>query len=583
MMERWKRVCLKSLDEMQFVGEGTFGTIYRSRHKEWKIDVAVKKINCIFQDVSQAMEDLISEAKKMDVASQSPYVIRLYGMLKDDTCRGIVMEFMERGSLDSLLENAKPIPWALKFRILHEVALGMNWLHSLSPPLLHLDLKASNVLLNPDLHVKISDFGLSQFIRNNSMSGACSEEVGGTLEYMPPEAFGSEYKPSKSTDVYSFAILCSTVLTEDGPYHVANSDLIRIRVVLGDRPSLKSLEELSSVRCLNEAIPFIERCWHQNILERPPFSECCGQWETIFLAHKADIINAVRQVQDKMMATGAEYAPSESTGTEFSSNMSEMASTFKTLNITCEASVKQMAAPPTYNPINAKKCESQFVSTSHPDSSASHQTRPKDYAHDINHTAPKADYPSHHSHHQAPGSYPSSKPAGINPPVYRPASTIIINEACGVQIGNNNVMTVTGTIQNRGSSSRPWSSHTVYGVPGGTWQSQTSYPRPRGERLHQNSFTTSNGAWPFQPFPSTPWPMQPSRHTSNVARPFQRPYRQDSSYGRKNTQPTTASGVQPRTTSPHDSKQRSSQTTDQYHTEKGVKQNTYVNPPKPSQ
>lgn len=69
--------------------------------------------------------------------------------------KGIVMEFMERGSLQSLLNKPliSPLPWPLPLRLAHEVALGMNFLHS--KDLLHKDLKPSNVLLDENLNAKV--------------------------------------------------------------------------------------------------------------------------------------------------------------------------------------------------------------------------------------------------------------------------------------------------------------------------------------------------------------------------------------------------------------------------------------------
>ena len=65
-----------------------------------------------------------------------------------------VMEYMETGSLEKLLAS-EPLPWDLRFRIVHETAVGMNFLHCMSPPLLHLDLKPANILLDAHYHVKV--------------------------------------------------------------------------------------------------------------------------------------------------------------------------------------------------------------------------------------------------------------------------------------------------------------------------------------------------------------------------------------------------------------------------------------------
>lgn len=88
-------------------------------------------------------------------------VLLLLGVTEDlqwDFVSGqaLVTRFMENGSLAGLLQPECPRPWSLLCRLLQEVVLGMCYLHSLNPPLLHRDLKPSNVLLDPELHAKVS-------------------------------------------------------------------------------------------------------------------------------------------------------------------------------------------------------------------------------------------------------------------------------------------------------------------------------------------------------------------------------------------------------------------------------------------
>lgn len=80
------------------------------------------------------------------------YILPVYGICKEPV--GLVMEYMETGSLEKLLAS-EPLPWELRFRIIHETAVGMNFLHCMSPPLLHLDLKPANILLDAHYHVKV--------------------------------------------------------------------------------------------------------------------------------------------------------------------------------------------------------------------------------------------------------------------------------------------------------------------------------------------------------------------------------------------------------------------------------------------
>ncbi|MEE6514887.1 hypothetical protein FKM82_023293 [Ascaphus truei] len=628
-MDSWKHVSRRSLDGWQAIGEGTFGCIFRVRHTEWNLDVAVKKLNGQNHsgNVSQVLEELLSEAQKMAVASRSPHVISLYGILepeeneKGNFCHGIVMEYMENGSLYSLLERDSSVPWALKFRILHQVALGMNWLHSLSPPLLHLDLKPKNVLLNTELHVKISDFGLSRFTHGSSLCGGDTEDVGGTLGYMPPEAFQEGYRPNESTDVYSFAILTSTVLTGEEPYSDARSFLIRQRVPQGDRPSLGSLEHGSSVWCLNEAIQFIKCCWHEDSSKRPSFKECCGQWEKFYLAHKTQIISAVRQVQDKMMATQVE-TPSNFhglrtatvQGSNATSNMSEVAKMFQTLYYKQEPSMNLDATPPTNQPMNTPKAQDLPLRSSQ--SPKAHQVAPTPQVpgHEASGSFHKADY--YPPYQYGPGYHytPTQVPVhDIYAPIYKgdyyppyqygpgyhytstqsgkaPSSSPVINitgEVSGLQVGNHNFMRVTerrGEVRNpnttqRGarmyqgshpqgttpSGARTYQAYNLQGTTQkGVQPTQTSHPQfttQRGVQPTQTShpqFTTQRGVQPTQT-------SHPQFTTQRGVQPTQTSH----------TQFTTWRGIQPTQTSyPQFTTQRGVQPTQtsysQFTTQRGV-------------
>lgn len=100
---------------------------------------------------SRERMELLEEAKKMEMA-KFRYILPVYGICQEPV--GLVMEYMETGSLEKLLAS-EPLPWDLRFRIIHETAVGMNFLHCMAPPLLHLDLKPANILLDAHYHVKV--------------------------------------------------------------------------------------------------------------------------------------------------------------------------------------------------------------------------------------------------------------------------------------------------------------------------------------------------------------------------------------------------------------------------------------------
>ena len=95
-------------------------------------------------------------------AADQQFVPRVYGMFRGPVPtmgpkkrRGIVMELMEGGSLLALQETlSAPPPWPLAFRLAHQVALAMDFLHSKSN-LVHMDLKPANILLDANLNAKV--------------------------------------------------------------------------------------------------------------------------------------------------------------------------------------------------------------------------------------------------------------------------------------------------------------------------------------------------------------------------------------------------------------------------------------------
>lgn len=82
------------------------------------------------------------------------YIASIYGLCNE--AAAVVMEYMSNGSLNNLLASHN-LMWPKKFQMIHETAMGMNFLHSMNPPLLHLNLKTSNILLDDNLHVKVSE------------------------------------------------------------------------------------------------------------------------------------------------------------------------------------------------------------------------------------------------------------------------------------------------------------------------------------------------------------------------------------------------------------------------------------------
>ncbi|XP_028592407.2 receptor-interacting serine/threonine-protein kinase 2 isoform X1 [Podarcis muralis] len=274
------------LPDLRFISRGAYGTVSSARHADWRIPVAVK---CLQGPLLESERDnLLKEAEILHQARFS-YILPILGICNEPEFLGIVTEYMPSGSLNQLLHSKNVYPdiaWSLRFRILYEIALGVNYLHNMSPPLLHHDLKTHNILLDSDFHVKIADFGLSKW-RLVSMSlsrGEKSMPEGGTIIYMPPEDydFSQKTRATIKHDIYSYAIIMWEVLSRKQPFEdVINPLQIMYSVSQGKRPDTGDDYLPLDIPHRALMLSLMESGWGQNPDERPSFSRCLIELEPL--------------------------------------------------------------------------------------------------------------------------------------------------------------------------------------------------------------------------------------------------------------------------------------------------------------
>ena len=152
-----------------------------------------------------------------------PHIVQFIGLcfLNGFSMPVLLMEKLVM-NLDDLLENTPDIPLALKRSILSDICKGLVYLHNHSPPVIHRDLSAKNVLLNSAMTAKISDLGNSRIahIQPGQLVKTLSRAPG-TMVYMAPEALYSprDCDPTKSRygtriDIFSFGHLALFTLTQ---------------------------------------------------------------------------------------------------------------------------------------------------------------------------------------------------------------------------------------------------------------------------------------------------------------------------------------------------------------------------------
>lgn len=246
------------------IGQGSSGTVY---HGLWYgSDVAVKVFT--EQEYSPALLDDFRKEVALMKRLRHPNIVLYMGAVASRTNLSIITEFLPRGSLFRLLRRNSPgMDLRRCSRMALDVARGMNYLHHCSPPIVHRDLKSSNLLVDKNWNVKVADFGLSR-IKHATFLTAKSGK--GTPQWMAPEVLQSEPSDEKA-DVYSFGVILWELATGKIPWEGLNSMQV-VGAVGFMHQRLQIPDDLDP-----EWRSLIEDCFHSNPRLRPTFQDLMEQ------------------------------------------------------------------------------------------------------------------------------------------------------------------------------------------------------------------------------------------------------------------------------------------------------------------
>ncbi|XP_062197398.1 probable serine/threonine-protein kinase PBL12 isoform X2 [Phragmites australis] len=214
----------RNFSKEQEIGRGSFGVIYKGTLQSGEI-VAVKRLLVVSQtnQDKQFMNEVCSlidlnhrnivkligycyEIRRKLVESHGRYVFA------DTTERLLCYEYLPRGSLDMYLYGTShELNWDISFKIIQGICQGLRFLHELRRPIIHMDLKPGNILLDDNLMPKISDFGLSRLF-GEEQTRTLTSNVVGSRGFMAPEYYYRGEVSTKS-DIFSLGILIIEIVT----------------------------------------------------------------------------------------------------------------------------------------------------------------------------------------------------------------------------------------------------------------------------------------------------------------------------------------------------------------------------------
>ncbi|CAH1454630.1 unnamed protein product [Lactuca virosa] len=242
------------------IGQGSCGTVYRALW--YGSDVAIKLF--VYQEYPEELIVSFKQEVSLMKKLRHPNILLFMGAVTSTPHLCIVTEFLPRGSLFRVLQrNTTRLDWKRRLHMAMDIARGMNYLHHCNPPIIHRDLKSSNLLVDKNWTVKVGDFGLSRIKHHTYLKTKSGK---GTPQWMAPEILRNDQADEKS-DVYSYGVVLWEITTEKTPW----DDLNPMQVIGAVGFMNRRLEIPKDVDPLWASL--IQSCWCSEPQSRPTFQE----------------------------------------------------------------------------------------------------------------------------------------------------------------------------------------------------------------------------------------------------------------------------------------------------------------------
>ncbi|XP_062871635.1 ephrin type-B receptor 2 [Trichomycterus rosablanca] len=262
-----KEIDMSCVKIEQVIGAGEFGEVCSGNLRlpgKREILVAIKALKSGYTEKQR--RDFLSEASIMGQFDH-PNIIHLEGVVTKSSPVMIITEFMENGSLDSFLrQNDGQFTVIQLVGMLRGIAAGMKYLCDMN--YVHRDLAARNILVNSNLVCKVSDFGLSRFLEDDTSDPTYTSTLGGKIpiRWTAPEAI--QYRKfTSSSDVWSYGIVMWEVMSYgERPYwDMSNQDVIN--AIEQDYRLPPPMD------CPNALHQLMLDCWQKDRNNRPKFGQ----------------------------------------------------------------------------------------------------------------------------------------------------------------------------------------------------------------------------------------------------------------------------------------------------------------------
>ncbi|KAL1335859.1 hypothetical protein HN51_030306 [Arachis hypogaea] len=274
-----------NFSESNTIGSGGYGKVYQGVLPAGEV-VAIKRA------AQESMQGAVEFKTEIELLSRVHHknLVSLVGFCFEKGEQMLVYEYVPNGTImDSLTgKSGISMDWIRRLKVALGAARGLAYLHELAnPPIIHRDIKSSNILLDSHLNAKVADFGLSKLLVD-SERGHVTTQVKGTMGYLDPEYYMSQQLTEKS-DVYSFGVVMLELVTAKRPIEQGKYIVREVMRVMDTSKDLYNLHSIVDPTIVSSTSPkglekFVEvamRCVKEYASERPSMAEVVKEIENI--------------------------------------------------------------------------------------------------------------------------------------------------------------------------------------------------------------------------------------------------------------------------------------------------------------
>ncbi|MCO5552751.1 hypothetical protein L7F22_006268 [Adiantum nelumboides] len=279
------RKCTNNFSRNNEIGEGGYGKVYKGYLASGD-KVAIKRAGT---DSLQGAAEFKNEIELLSRVHHRN-LVGLIGFCFEEGEQMLVYEFMPNGTLRESLSGTTGIlmNWERRLSICLSSARGIAYLHTeANPPIIHRDIKSSNILLDDKLVAKVADFGLSKLAPTEDSVTPVSTQIKGTMGYLDPDYFMTNIFTDKS-DVYSFGVVLLELITGRLPIQGGKYVVREMRTALGQGGMVQVVKSMVdpelkdySLEALEKVVELALACVEDNPEKRPTMMEVVKEIENL--------------------------------------------------------------------------------------------------------------------------------------------------------------------------------------------------------------------------------------------------------------------------------------------------------------